>query len=66
VKVQNCEWDKGANVPEAKRVVDLLGEILARPKPPTVGIVTFNLSQRRAILDEIDTRRANDEKFNAL
>ena len=37
-----------------------------RPKPPTVGIVTFNLSQRRAILDEIDSRRANDENFNAL
>lgn len=66
VKVENGEWDKGANVPEAKRVVDLLGEILARPKPPTVGIVTFNLSQRRAILDEIDSRRATDENFNAI
>lgn len=66
VKVENGEWDKGANVPEAKRVVDLLGEILARPTPPTVGIVTFNLSQRRTILDEIDTRRASDENFNAL
>jgi hypothetical protein len=66
VKVKNGEWDKGVNIPEAKRVVDLLGEILARPKPPTVGIVTFNLSQRRAILDEIDARRANDEKFSAL
>ncbi len=66
VKVENGEWDKGANVPEAKHVVSLLADILARPKPPTVGVVTFNLSQRRAILDEIDARRSSDESFNLV
>lgn len=66
VRVQDGTWDKGSNVPEAKRVVDLLHDILARPKPPTVGIVTFNLSQRRTILDEIDLRRSEDPVFSEL
>ncbi|WP_035610602.1 AAA domain-containing protein [Haloferula sp. BvORR071] len=66
VRVENGTWDKGSNAPEAKRVVDLLADLLARPKPPTVGIVTFNLSQRRTILDEIDARRSSDPAFSAL
>ncbi|WP_367870743.1 AAA domain-containing protein [Luteolibacter sp. Populi] len=66
VRVENGTWDKGSNVPEAKCVVDLLAGLLARPKPPTVGIVTFNLSQRRTILDEIDARRASEPAFSAL
>ncbi|MFA6564883.1 MAG: AAA domain-containing protein [Verrucomicrobiia bacterium] len=63
VRIENGVWDEGSNEPEAKRVVDLLGELLSRPKPPSVGVVTFNLQQRRAILDEIDARRGSDETF---
>lgn len=63
VRLQNGKWDAGNNLPEAKHVVTLLGELLARPKPPSVGIVTFNLQQRKAILDEIDARRAEDSAF---
>lgn len=63
VRIENGTWDKGANLPEAKRVVDLLADLLARPSPPSIGIVTFNIQQRRVVLDEIDARRMNDPEF---
>lgn len=63
VRLEDGKWDAGNNLPEAKHVVTVLGELLARPKPPSVGIVTFNLQQRKAILDEIDARRAEDSVF---
>ena len=63
VRVEDGTWDAGSNPPEARRVVALLGELLSRPQPPTVGIVTFNLQQRRTILDEIDSRRSADAEF---
>ncbi len=63
VRVENGVWNGGSNPPEARRVVDLLGELLSRPQPPSVGIVTFNLQQRRTILDEIDARRSADAEF---
>lgn len=63
VRLQDGTWDKGANLPEARRVVDLMTELLTQPKPPSIGVVTFNIVQRRAIMDEIDFRRGNDERF---
>ncbi len=63
VRLEDGKWDAGNNLPEAKHVVTVLGDLLARPKPPSVGIVTFNLQQRKAILDEIDSRRAEDSAF---
>ncbi len=66
IKVENGTWDQGSNAAEAKRVVDLLYELLARPTPPSLGVVTFNLSQRRTIADEIDERRATDPEFAKL
>ena len=64
VHLPDGTWDKGVNLPEACRVVDILAEVLFRTSPPSVGIITFNLSQRRAILDEIDNRRSSDDKFS--
>ncbi|MCK9530645.1 MAG: AAA domain-containing protein [Gammaproteobacteria bacterium] len=66
VAVPDGRYEEGANPAEAVRVVELIGELLARPDQPSVGIVTFNLYQRRAILDEIDSRRAEDAGFAAL
>jgi len=65
VHVPDAQYQDGANPTEAVRVVDLMGEILARPQRPTLGVVTFNLTQRRAILDEIDRRRTEDTGFAA-
>lgn len=63
VRLENGQWDAGNNLPEARHVVSVLGELLSRPNPPSVGIVTFNLQQRKAILDEIDARRVEDSAF---
>jgi hypothetical protein len=64
VRIDNGHWQDGSNVPEAQKVVDLMYELLSRPTPPSLGVVTFNTQQQRAILDEIDTRRAADENFS--
>lgn len=66
VKLENGTWDKGVNQPEAVKIVDLIHQILSRPQPPSIGVVTFNLVQRRAIMDEIDQRRATDSEFAEL
>ena len=63
VPVANGVYNAGENAPEAARVVDLLDELLARSPRPTVGVVTFNLKQRKAVLDAIDARRATDDGF---
>lgn len=66
VTVEGGEYDRGENLPEAERVVDVLHELLEREQPPSIGVVTFNLRQRRAILDAIDVRSADDEAFSEL
>ncbi len=63
VKVEDGDYQAGENKPEAERVVDVVGELLSREKPPSVGVVTFNLRQRRAVLDAIDVRCESDEAF---
>lgn len=63
VHVEEGCYDAGLNRPEAERVVTLLGELLGRASRPTVGVITFNLVQRRTILDAIDRRVADDATF---
>ncbi len=63
VAVPDAHYEDGRNEVEAEKVVDLVHELLGRPQPPTIGIVTFNLSQRLAVLDAIDRRRAADDEF---
>jgi hypothetical protein len=63
VAVPEARYEDGRNDVEAEKVVDLVHELLGRPRPPTIGIVTFNLSQRLAVLDAIDRRRASDDEF---
>lgn len=66
IPVPDGHYEDGRNVIEAERVVDLLHELLTRAQPPTVGVVTFNLSQRLAVLDAIDRRRSTDMEFARL
>jgi hypothetical protein len=56
-------YEDGANIPEARAVIDLVERLLSQDDTPTLGVVTFNLSQRRAILDEIDRRVNADAAF---
>lgn len=63
IQIEDGEYDTGVNVVEAERVVTLLAELLAEPTPPTLGVVTFNLKQRAAILAAIERRVASDAAF---
>jgi tellurite resistance protein len=63
VQVENASYASGENATEAARVVDVVDELLARSPRPTIGVVTFNLKQRRAILDAIDSRASSDAAF---
>lgn len=63
VQIENGEYDAGANVPEAERVVDLVAELLAEPTPPTIGVVSFNLKQRAAVLAALERRASSDAAF---
>lgn len=62
-KVENATYDSGTNPEEAAAVVDLMYRLLQEKPDSSIGIITFNLKQRRAILDAIDTRLADDSAF---
>lgn len=66
IEVPDGKYDSGLNRPEARRVVDLLQELLGREDPPTVGVVTFNLKQRQTVFDAIEERVAADAEFAKL
>ena len=69
----DCEgvWENRANLVEAVKVVDEIYRILqdaqrASSDPPTLGVIAFNVGQRDAILDEIETRQDKDPEFARL
>ncbi len=63
IQIENGVYDAGANAVEAERVVDLVAELLADTKPPTIGVVSFNLKQRAAVLDALERRASADAAF---
>lgn len=65
-EVENATYEDGVNAVEASAVIDLLAELMRAHPTPTIGIVTFNMVQRRAVLDAIDKRRAEQPEFAAL
>jgi hypothetical protein len=70
ITVENGRSDGGENLVEASRVVDELASLLRPPsgaaRAPSVGVVTMNVPQRKAILDAIDARRLVDRAFAAV
>ena len=60
-------WIERCNPTEAKRVAELLKEILPKRKNnESIGIITFNSEQQTAIADAIDKAARADESFRAL
>ena len=60
----NGLWEGKANVKEARRIVELLKEFFqTRTSNETVGIITFNVSQRDLISDLIDDESTADPEF---
>jgi superfamily I DNA and/or RNA helicase len=65
IKVENGLWEERANKEEAIKTVELLKNFLInRKNNQTVGIITFNSSQRDLILDLIDLECINDSDFS--
>lgn len=61
--VPDGRYHEGRNRVEADLVVTLLHDLLRREPCPSLGVVTFNLQQRAAVLEAIDARRAHDQDF---
>jgi superfamily I DNA and/or RNA helicase/very-short-patch-repair endonuclease len=70
IQCNNGTWIKRQNLPEAQLVVQQLKEIFLENKldkvAKSVGIITFNETQKLAILNEIDARRKIDNEFDKL
>jgi hypothetical protein len=56
-------YEERANLREAEKAVELVAELLGEENPPSIGIACFNLNQRDAILDALDSRAENDRAF---
>ncbi len=64
LKLNNGKWINRKNNEEAKRIIELLKEIFAtRKNEETIGIITFNTSQRDLIEDLIDHECSVDQEF---
>ncbi len=60
----NGLWENKANMAEARRMVELIKHFfLTRKENESIGIITFNVSQRDLINDLIDEESAKDPVF---
>lgn len=69
VKCENGVWANRQNLREAYAVVNVIENLLIQDEDQefrSIGVITFNDSQRTAILDEIDRRRKSDPTFDEL
>lgn len=63
----NGKWDGEKNIIEAKRVVELIKNLLInRKEKETIGVVTLNVNQRDLILDLLDDEAIKDKEFGVL
>ena len=64
VKVKGAIWEKRSNRAEAEAVVDNIKSFFRnRKNNETIGVITFNSSQRDLILDIIDEVSKTDTRF---
>ena len=56
-------YRKRGNPDEAHRVVEIVRELLAQRKAPSIGIACFNLVQRDLILDRLEDAADEDKQF---
>ena len=62
--IKGAKWSDKANKKEAEAVVELLKTILKERKDnETIGVITFNISQRNLIEDLIDEAGRKDREF---
>src|SRR5690606_19262088 len=56
----NGTYDERANQREADEVVAIVRDLLDRERPPSIGVVSLNLTQRDLIVEALE-RAANDD-----
>jgi hypothetical protein len=56
-------YEDRANEAEADKVVEIVADLLSKPKPPSIGIACFNLVQRDLIIERLDEKADEDETF---
>ena len=62
--IRDAKWSNKANMEEGLAVVDLLKRIIAeRKNNETIGVITFNISQRNLIEDLLDEEGRKDREF---
>ncbi len=62
--VDNAQWINRANMQEARKIISLLKQFFEeRTGAETIGIITFNSTQRDLIDDLIDEESAKDPSF---
>lgn len=59
-------WVDRANAQEVELSVKRLKELLGQSNPPTVGIITFNSTQQKAIVEAIAKAEAEDPEMSVL
>lgn len=65
-KMQDAMWVNRANIEEANYIVEMLKQFFQeRTREETIGIITFNSSQRDLIEDMIDAECGKDLQFAA-
>lgn len=62
IRVDGIYEDRG-NRAEAGAAANLAAELLASPKPPSIGIACFNVTQRDLILDALEQKALEDPNF---
>jgi superfamily I DNA and/or RNA helicase/very-short-patch-repair endonuclease len=62
--VENGLWENRSNKEEAIKVISLLKQIFdKREKHETIGVITFNITQKDLILDLIEIEMSKDDRF---
>lgn len=57
------KWDKRRNRAEAEYIVELIAKTISKQSPPSIGVVTFNSSQRDLIENLLEKKAMADYKF---
>jgi Superfamily I DNA and RNA helicases and helicase subunits len=70
IKCENGLWADRQNIPESSVVIDVIKDILKSNEDSgifrSIGVITFNETQKTIILDEIDRRRNKDLELDKL
>jgi len=63
-------WEERSNEPEGKKVVEIMHALLRegerKGKLPSLGVITFNETQKDLILDKVDALLDTDQDFERL